>query len=208
MPIRDRYPGYRVLERRDHWDDATRRVVMDRVYNVPEFRHLDDHQRATLEALCDRVIPQSHRPPQRRVPLAPWIDQSCGKTVLDGYRFDDMPDNPTAWNWGLEGLDQTAQTLFGHDFVDLEGGQQDQVLESVCSGNPPGEVWQRMPARRWWIYVALRQISGTYYAHPYAWDEIGFGGPAYPRGYYALNHGAPEPWEPRELPTEEGRERT
>jgi hypothetical protein len=28
------------------------------------------------------------------------------------------------------------------------------------------------------------------YAHPYAWDEIGFGGPAYPRGYGALNFGA------------------
>ena len=46
-------------------------------------------------------------------------------------------------------------------------------------------------------YVALRQICGTYYAHPYAWDEIGFGGPAYPRGYFALNNGAPEPWETR-----------
>ena len=40
--------------------------------------------------------------------------------------------------------------------------------------------------------------DGAYYAHPYAWDEIGFGGPAYPRGYFALNNGAPEPWEPRE----------
>ena len=45
------------------------------------------------------------------------------------------------------------------------------------------------------MYIALRQITGVYYAHPYAWDEIGFGGPAYPRGYFALNHGAPEPWE-------------
>jgi hypothetical protein len=44
----------------------------------------------------------------------------------------------------------------------------------------------------------LRQITGVYYAHPYAWDEIGFGGPAYPRGYFALNNGAPEPWEAKE----------
>jgi hypothetical protein len=55
-----------------------------------------------------------------------------------------------------------------------------------------------MPARRWWVFVALRQITAVYYAHPYAWDEIGFGGPAYPRGYFALNDGRPEPWEPRE----------
>jgi hypothetical protein len=56
------------------------------------------------------------------------------------------------------------------------------------------------------MFIALRDISGAYYAHPYAWDEIGFGGPAYPRGYAALNNGAPEPWEPREAP--DGRERT
>ena len=34
-----------------------------------------------------------------------------------------------------------------------------------------------------------------YYAHPWAWDEIGFGGPAYPRAYTRLERGEPEPWE-------------
>ncbi len=76
------------------------------------------------------------------------------------------------------------------------------MLRAIRAGDPPGEVWRDLPARRWWIYVALRQIVGFYYAHPYAWDEIGFGGPAYPRGYYALNHGAPEAWEAREAPAE------
>jgi Gluconate 2-dehydrogenase subunit 3 len=108
-----------------------------------------------------------------------------------------------SWNWGLEGLDQTSQTLFGSQFAELPGRQQDRVLKTVNEGSPPGDVWQRMPARRWWVYIALRQITGGYYAHPHAWDEIGFGGPAYPRGYFALNFGLPEPWEPREVPTEE-----
>ena len=34
-----------------------------------------------------------------------------------------------------------------------------------------------------------------YYSHPWAWDEIGFGGPAYPRAYMRLERGEPEPWE-------------
>lgn len=109
-----------------------------------------------------------------------------------------MPPHPEAWEWGLEGLDQTAQALFGGNFIDLGPADQDSVLEAVRRGDPPGEVWSRLPAQRWWIFTALRQITGTYYAHPYAWDEIGFGGPAYPRGYFALNHGAPEPWEVHE----------
>ena len=38
----------------------------------------------------------------------------------------------------------------------------------------------------------------AYYAHPWAWDEVGFGGPAYPRGYMRLERGEPEPWEVEE----------
>ncbi len=195
MAIHDRYPDSNILAQRGHWDEATRRVVLDRVYSVPPFRHFDEHQRAALQALCDRVIPQRWKPPGRRVPIAPWIDAHLIGRTLEGFRVDDMPPNEQAWEWGLQGLDETARVLFGKPFAELEGSREDQVLESIRGGHPPGEIWQRLPARRWWIYTALRQISGIYYAHPYAWDEIGFGGPAYPRGYIALNHGAPEPWE-------------
>ena len=207
MSLRERYPGADILAQRGHWDDATRRVVLDRVHNTPEFRYFDDHQRATLEALCARVIPQTHRPPERRVPLAPWIDARCAGGHSDGFRFADMPSNEQAWTWGLEGLDQTGRVPFGPEarFKDLDWHHQDAVLEAIRSGDPPGEVWQRLPARRWWVYVALRQISGVYYAHPFAWDEIGFGGPAYPRGYFALNFGYPERWEPREVIEQAGR---
>ncbi|HLH24377.1 MAG TPA: gluconate 2-dehydrogenase subunit 3 family protein [Chloroflexota bacterium] len=196
----ERYPGYHVLDQRGHWDDATRRVVLDRVHNVPPFRHLDAHQQATLIALCARVIPQDWRSAAQRVPIAPWIDATLDTAAHDGFRFDDMPPNREAWLWGLAGLDETARALHGAAFADLDGAAQDVVLETVRAGNPPGDTWQRLPAHRWWIYVALRQITGVYYAHPTAWDEIGFGGPAYPRGYFALNFGQPEPWEVREAP--------
>jgi Gluconate 2-dehydrogenase subunit 3 len=199
MTLRNRYPDADVLSQRGHWDDATRRVVMDRVHNVPPYRFFDPAERATLEALCAQVIPQTRRPPQRRVPLAPWIDARCLGGHGDGFRLDDMPSNEEAWRWGLQGLDETARALFDGAFVRLDAQQQRAVLEAIRGSAPPGDTWQRMPAKRWWIFVALRQIIGVYYAHPYAWDEIGFGGPAYPRGYFALNFGYPEPWEAREV---------
>jgi Gluconate 2-dehydrogenase subunit 3 len=200
VTLSERYPGADALAQRGHWDTATRQVVLDRVHNVPRFTFFDARQRATLEALCARVVPQNHRPPGRRVPIGPWIDQRCATGAHDGFRFEDMPPNPVAWTWGLEGLDQTAHALFQTSFVDLDGPPQDRVLEAIRGGDAPGEVWQRLSAQRWWVFVALRQITAVYYAHPHAWDEIGFGGPAYPRGYFALNFGAPEPWEAREQP--------
>lgn len=199
MAIRDLYPDADILSQRGHWDDATRRVVLDRVHNVPDFHYFGEHQRATLEALCARVIPQTHRPPGRRVPLAPWIDARCHHQKEDGFRYDNMPPNEVAWVWGLEGIDQTAGILFGARFADLSEENQDAVLEKVRGGSPPGSVWEGLPAERWWKTIAVRQIAGTYYAHPIGWDEIGFGGPAYPRGYASLNFGAPEPWEAREV---------
>jgi hypothetical protein len=200
--MKDLYPKADVLAQRGHWDDATRDVIMDRVHNIPDYDYFDEHRRATLLALCDRVIPQGHRPSHKRVPIAPRIDQRCKERIVSGFRFDDMPPDEVAWERGLDGLDQTARAVFGGDFAQVDPAQQDQVLKRINNGDPPGEIWQSMPPKRWWIYIALRQISGIYYAHPYAWNEIGFGGPAYPRGYFALNNGAPEPWEPREVGTD------
>ena len=196
---RDRYPDADILAQRGHWDDATRKVILDRVHNVPGFHFFDEHEVQVLIALCDRVIPQSHRAPGKRVPIAPWIDQRCQIRADTGTRFDDMPANETAWRLGLRGIDETSRIMFGDTFDDIPAEHQDTVLRAIAGGSPPGETWRRMPARRFWIFVAMRQIAGIYYAHPWAWDEIGFGGPAYPRGYASLNNGAPEPWEAREV---------
>jgi hypothetical protein len=41
----------------------------------------------------------------------------------------------------------------------------------------------------------MRGVLGAFYSHPWAWNEIGFGGPAYPRGYARLGPGQREHWE-------------
>jgi hypothetical protein len=56
------------------------------------------------------------------------------------------------------------------------------------------ELWAQMEVHRYWALI-VQDCVEAYYAHPWAWDEIGFGGPAYPRGYMRLEHGEPEPWE-------------
>jgi hypothetical protein len=41
----------------------------------------------------------------------------------------------------------------------------------------------------------LLDIVSAYYAHPTAWNEIGFGGPASPRGYVRMGLDRRDPWE-------------
>jgi len=57
-----------------------------------------------------------------------------------------------------------------------------------------GEVWDQLPAARAWG-VVMRGVLSAFYSHPWAWNEIGFGGPAYQRGYARLRAGQREIWE-------------
>ncbi len=43
-----------------------------------------------------------------------------------------------------------------------------------------------------------RDVVLAYYAHPTAWSEIGWGGPASPRGYVRLDSNERDPWEAAE----------
>jgi hypothetical protein len=52
----------------------------------------------------------------------------------------------------------------------------------------------------------LHDICGAYYSHPHAWSEIGFGGPANPRGYVRIYFDRRDPWEATEAkPDDEGK---
>ncbi len=53
----------------------------------------------------------------------------------------------------------------------------------------------------------IADITHAYYAHPTAWNEIGFGGPASPRGYVRMQLDRRDPWEAAEAKPGGGRRR-
>lgn len=193
------YPGYSVLAQQNFWDEATRKVVLDRVANVPPVRFFTQEQARLLEVICDHIIPQDDRDPDRRIPLMPQIDKRLFHHKIPGYRFESMPPDEDAYRMGLQAIDQIARHLHGKSYVELTRLQQDGILQQIHAGNPPAadEIWKRMSSHRFWMLLVQDCIEG-YYSHPWSWDEIGWGGPAYPRGYMRLEHGEPEPWEVEE----------
>ncbi len=54
--------------------------------------------------------------------------------------------------------------------------------------------WHGLAAGHVWS-LWTRYACAAFYSHPWAWNEIGFGGPAYPRGYKARGIGKRERWE-------------
>ena len=60
------------------------------------------------------------------------------------------------------------------------------------------QAWRGLPATRVWS-LWTRYACTAFYSHPWAWSEIGFGGPAYPRGYGNLGMDRREHWEVRDV---------
>jgi hypothetical protein len=193
------YPGFSTLKQQAFWDEATRKVVLDRVHKVPEMRFFDEEQSRCLETVFDHLLPQSDRTPERRIPILPQVDQRLNSGRIDGYRFEKMPPDRDAYRLGVEAINGLAQELHGKVFAELEPLQRDELLRSIHDGKPGGDAarWERLPTHYFWAML-MQDAVDAYYAHPWAWDEVGFGGPAYPRAYIRLEQGRPEPWEVHE----------
>jgi hypothetical protein len=193
------YPDFHTLDQQSYWDAKTRAVVIDRVDNVPPIRFFNGQQARTLTAICDRILPQDDRDEAHRIPIVPQIDRRLFEDIGDGYRYEGMPPDPEAFTLGIEAIEQIAQAMHGRDFASLGPPDQEHILRSLHDGTPGAahDIWLRLPVERFWTLLVTDCVS-AYYAHPYAWDEIGFGGPAYPRAYMRLENGEPEPWESEE----------
>ena len=169
-------------------------MVKARVERVPPIRFFSAEQVQLMQAICDRLIPQDDRDEAHKIPIVNYIDDRLYHRRIDGYRFEDMPPDHEAHLLGLQAIETIAQQLFSQSFIQLEPREQDRVLQTIHDGNPPAgeDIWGKMPVTRFWMLLMQDAIEG-YYAHPYAWDEVGFGGPAYPRGYMRLEGGSRNP---------------
>ncbi len=203
------YPDYDVMapDKWAHdWDEKTRRLVLDRIRHVPARSFFSETEFQTLEAICHRLLPQTDRPAEGRIPIAPYIDQRLAEGKGNGYRYADMPWDDEAYRLGLAGINETSSALCaGQGFADLSAVQQDEVLAAIEAGDPPGATWQQLPAQRFFKQL-MQDAVEVYYAHPAAWNEIGFQGPASPRGHVRLGLGKRDPWEAdetRPLPPDE-----
>jgi hypothetical protein len=206
--FRSRYPNYNVLDKwaSPDWDDQTREVVRHRLEEIPSIRFFSSEEEQTLAAIVERIVPQPDRSEFERVPIVPWIDEKLYEDKRDGYRYEEMPPQREAWRLGLKGINETAQGLFAEkQFIDLDPLSQDVVLTHVARGNPADEPWKQLSAVRFFRDILCATIVKIYYAHPLAWNEIGYNGPSSPRGHVRKWEGGVDPWEAQEEKLEDRR---
>jgi hypothetical protein len=186
-----RYPDYNVLDEAGHWDELTRQVVLDRIEKVPQIRFFTREEAATLGAFCDVVLAQDREP---RIPVLNFVDAKLWEGKLDGFRYAGFPDDRETWRRAATGLDAAARQHGAGDFGGASEEVKHRVVDAFHRGELRGEVWDELVPGRVFS-VLMRAVLSAFYSHPWAWDEIGFGGPAYPRGYSRLAAGQREEWE-------------
>ncbi len=193
-----RYPGYDVLAKRrtPSWNEKTRRVVDQRLAMPREPRFLTPEQFETLDAVCARIVPQPATRPL--VPVAAMIDEKLHDHKGDGYRDHRLPPMEEAWQRGLHALDAEARNVANVPFHRLDAAEQDSLLQRAQGGHLSDPAWRGMSSAVFFAKRLLTDIVKAYYAHPTAWNEIGFGGPASPRGYVRMDFDRRDPWEAAE----------
>ena len=112
---------------------------------------LDAHQRETIEAAMARVIPTDDTPGAREAGTIDFLDRYLSGidyiyALPDGTGFETLT-GPRALAWqqrvdharsvymsGVVELDKRADNAHGRPFVDLDDGQQDDVLRGLERG--------------------------------------------------------------------------
>jgi hypothetical protein len=195
-----RFPGFDAVAQAGHWDPVTAGVVLRRLGPPPDLRFFSPAEEAVAIALCDRLLGQDSDP---RVPVAALIDARLAERQTDGWRYADMPEDGHAWLDSLYYLDADAHAKFGWGFAQCDAADQRAMIQAVQDLGS-GDWHGRNAAHVWSLWT--RYACTAFYAHPSAWTEIGFPGPAYPRGYKNTGVDAREPFEVRDVsPSDDAR---
>ena len=184
---RGRFDGFDVMDEVDRWDAVTKRVVLSRLSPGTELSFFSAAEAAIAAVLLDLLLGQDREP---RIPVLPLIDARLVAGETDGWHYDDMPEDGDAWRQTLRHLDVDAMAAHDCAFVELTAQQQAALVQAVYDA----DRWHDLPAKHVWS-LWTRYACTAFYSHPWAWNEIGFGGPAYPRGYKNLRVDGREGWE-------------
>lgn len=196
----DRYPGYDVLQKRNSpsWNNKTRAVIDRRMAIDPDHHAFFSEQEwPTMRAICERIVPQ---PPDRLhpAPVAAMVDEKLHTNSGDGYRDARLLPMRDAWRRALAAIDAEATSHYGRRFHELSALLQDDLLKAIQNGEVDVKPWGDLSPKLFFEKRLLHDVVSAYYAHPAAWNEIGFGGPASPRGYVRMYFDRRDPWEAAE----------
>jgi len=187
------YPTYDVMEHEEAWDPHTQSIVKARLVQQGKYRFLDMKEVELLRAWCSRLMDDD------RAEIIGFVLEHIDSTLTqnkgESQRDPNVPEARDLVRRGLHDIDALAESLHGMLFYNLEVPVQLTLMSDICTGlGQQGDERLTVPPKALFKKLLVMTIE-AYYSHPKIWSEIGYGGPAYPRGYVRLENGQLDPWE-------------
>lgn len=193
-----RYPGFNVMEEEEAWDPHTRSIVTGRLAADPSRTDpnegLSDAQSALLRCVLKHLLYED------REELLHFVVSHFEKKMRERYgeaqRKRDVPAEDQLITQGLLGLDDVAGKRHGKPFTECNTKQQFKLIHDLQKGRLQAVGAMALLPQKELFKKLLSLAAEAYASHPQVWSEMGYAGPAYPRGYYRIEQGLHDPWEP------------
>jgi hypothetical protein len=194
--IKTLYPGFSVMAEHEHWDDHTREIVQKRLETPGSYQKLTGEEVDRIRILAALFVDDG------RSALLDYIvkhfDNKLSGDIGESQRKAGVPPQHVLIKHGLSALETLAKNEFQHSFTALTAEQQITLLVGLENDtlSLQTESGTRIPSSEFFKKMLSETVS-AYYSHPQIWSEIGYAGPAYPRGYVRSELGLTDPWEAR-----------
>lgn len=175
------YPGYDVWDQHEAWDEHTRQIVRMRKTPQVLYKFFTYEEGMIMQTLI-RVLTDDHRLEVITYVLE-HLDQSLSSPIGESQRKVNVLPKKMLIKDGVGRIEFISHRKFGSGFETLQPGQQAEVLNVTKQDYPD------------FFKGLLYDVVEAYYSHPIVWSDIGYGGPAYPRGYVRVEKGLVDPWE-------------
>lgn len=189
------YPEYNILNLVDEWDSHTKEIVLKRLGPFSKYEYFSEWELLILRAVIKNIIFEN------RDEIIDWIvfhlDNKMTSGIGEDQRKTGLPPEDMLFREGLAAIDLSARHKYDKGFTELDEDKQFALISGLQLGQLPKlSQWSRVPQKELFKKLLLEIVS-AYYSHPEVWSEIGYGGPAYPRGYVRVEYGLTDPWEAR-----------
>ena len=162
----------------DALTEPTRKALLERMVKgraIDSNKFFAPYHFYLLSLICDRLMDQD--PEDRIVNIALFIDERLANNTCDGWRYNNMPPDEKMLIRGLEGIYETSIEMYDKIFIALKKEAQIKVLETIQQGNPPGNTWKTLSAKRFFEEL-LAETSEIFFSHPLVQLQMGYVGMA------------------------------
>lgn len=186
------------MRQKENWDEHTRSIVTARLVREHGYRFLTDVEAETLRAWCSLLVDDSRAEIIQYVLC--HIDETLEQNKGEGQRKAGVPPERQLIRDGLAAVEKLSVHHHKNAFFHLDDKTRSEILADVSTASAkPSSIWTGIPQKELFSKLLTLTVE-AYYSHPTVWSEIGYAGPAYPRGYLRADIGQLDPWEAKRNP--------